>query len=181
VRLDPIVIVPYDPAWPGRFDEQRARLAPVLHPWLTRDLEHLGSTAVPGLPAKNIIDMLAVVGDIDAARDARRPLHELGWRDAPEPEDDADRQLSFCYPSVARRSHHLHVVEARAPGWVGWLAFRDYLRSNDAVARAYGELKVRLALEHGNNPDDRQAYRDGKADFVTAVTRRALADDASAP
>ncbi len=181
MRLDPIVIVPYDPAWPARFDQQRARLAPVLRPWLTRGVEHLGSTAVPGLPAKNIIDVLAVVDEIDAVRDARPSLHELGWRDAPEPEDDADRRLSFCYPSVARRTHHLHVVEARDPAWVGWLAFRDYLRRHDAVARAYGELKVRLALEHGGDPDDRQAYRDGKAAFVTAVTRRALADGPSPP
>ena len=63
MRLDPIIISPYDASWPARFETQRQRISPVLRPWLTRDVEHIGSTAVPGLSAKAIVDMLAVVSD----------------------------------------------------------------------------------------------------------------------
>lgn len=61
MRMDPVLVVAYDPRWPGAFAAQRDRIEPVLRPWLTRGVEHIGSTAVPGLPAKPIIDMLAVV------------------------------------------------------------------------------------------------------------------------
>ena len=176
MRLDPIVIAPYDPSWPASFVEQRQRITPVLHPWLNRDIEHIGSTAVPGLPAKNIVDMLAVVAEIDAVRAAIDPLHELGWKHAPEPGDVAERRLSFCFPSVEYRSHHLHVVEERSPEWAGWLAFRDHLRAHDSVALDYATLKSQLAVEHGEDPDRRDGYRGGKATFIAAVTTRALAE-----
>jgi GrpB-like predicted nucleotidyltransferase (UPF0157 family) len=114
VRHDPIVIGPHDPSWPASFDEQRRRITPVLRDHLTQDIEHMGSTAVPGLPAKDIVDMLAVVAEIDAVLDAIGPMASLGWQHAPEPADAADRRLSFCFPSVEHRSHHLHVVEARS-------------------------------------------------------------------
>ena len=121
MRLDPIIIRPYDASWPARFETQRQRISPALRPWRTRAVEHIGSTAVPGLSAKAIVDMLAVVSDTEAARDAIEPLAQLGWHHAPEPEDDAERHLSFCFPSAARRTHHLHVVEAASPdGSAGW-------------------------------------------------------------
>ena len=89
----------------------------------------MGSTAVPGLPAKPIIDMLAVVDDIETApRSPEDLLGTTGWVHAPEPFDASERKLSFCFPDVARRTHHLHVVEERSGNWRGWLAFRDYLR-----------------------------------------------------
>jgi GrpB-like predicted nucleotidyltransferase (UPF0157 family) len=78
MRLDPIVIGEYDPSWPARFAEQRDAVTGVLRPWLVHDVEHMGSTAVPGLPAKDIVDMLAVVADIDSARDAIASLAEIG-------------------------------------------------------------------------------------------------------
>ena len=174
MRRDPIVVVAYDPAWPASFETQRQRVEPVLAPWLTQRVEHIGSTAIPGLPAKSIIDMLAVVRDTEQTRGAVSGLAALGWCHAPEPTDDLDRQLSFCFPTQARRSHHLHVVEADAPAWAGWLAFRDYLRANPLVAQEYAELKVRLAAAHGDDPNDRSAYRDGKAPFIAEMTRRAL-------
>jgi len=175
VRLDPIILSPYDASWPARFETQRRRISPVLRPWLTRDVEHIGSTSVPGLSAKAIVDMLAVVSDTESARDAIEPLAQLGWQHAPEPEDDAERQLSCCFPSAARRTHHLHVVEAASTDWVGWLAFRDALRRDPVLAHQYADLKGRLAAEFGHDPNDRTAYRLGKAEFITGVTRRALA------
>jgi GrpB-like predicted nucleotidyltransferase (UPF0157 family) len=174
VRLDPIVIVAYDPSWPGSFARQRDRIAPLLHGWMTRDLEHMGSTAVPGLAAKPIIDMLAFVGDIEAQGRASHLLDPAGWVHAPEPFDESDRKLSFCFPDLARRTHHLHVVEHASSAWRGWLAFRDYLRAHDDVRARYTDLKTRLANAHGHDPNERDAYRAGKADFIRAVTDEAL-------
>jgi GrpB-like predicted nucleotidyltransferase (UPF0157 family) len=172
VRLDPITVVPYDPAWPAIFAAQRERITPLLEGWIVRDIEHIGSTAVPGLAAKPIIDMLAVVDAIDA-----RPVNLLapaGWVHAPEPFDEAERKRSYCFPDVSRRSHHLHVVEARSEGWRGWLAFRDRLRGDPEAARAYADLKRGLVPAPGHDPDDRDAYRAGKATFVLTLTEQAL-------
>ena len=82
MRLDPIVIGPYDPSWPASFDAQQSQITPVLAPWLTRDIEHMGSTAVPGLPAKDIVDMLAVVAVIQPVRSAIEPMAVAGWLQA---------------------------------------------------------------------------------------------------
>jgi GrpB-like predicted nucleotidyltransferase (UPF0157 family) len=177
VRLDPIVMFPYDPGWAASFESQRRRIAPLLAGWTTRAIEHMGSTAVPGLPAKPIIDMLAVVGAIDAAASPPdRLLGAAGWVHAPEPNDSHDHKLSFCFPDAAWRTHHLHLVEESSGDWRGWLAFRDYLRSDaDAVAE-YAALKSRLAAAHGDDPNERDAYRHGKADFIANITRIALAE-----
>ena len=87
----------------------------------------------------------------------------------PEPTDAIDRSLSFCTPSIARRTHHLHVVEVASEGWHGWLAFRDYLRAHPDVVAEYATLKTDLAARHGANPNERDAYRAGKTDFIVSV------------
>ena len=161
---------PYDPAWAVSFEHERARLVAVLDTSLTQPVEHIGSTAVPGLVAEPIIDMLAVVEDLEAAAVAEVRLREIGWLAAPEPGDDAERKLSFCLPSVELRTHHLHVVEREFSGWRGWLAFRNYLRTHPDAAREYGELKTRLAKEHGIDSNQRDAYRAGKAEWVGSIT-----------
>ena len=173
MRLDPIVIHPYDPQWPEMFERERGRLTAALGSWLTRDLEHMGSTAVPDLPAKGIIDMLAVVGDIGGEPRVVELMSGIGSLAAPEPTDAGDHKLSFCSPSVERRTHHLHVVEESSGSWRGWLAFRDYLRSHEAARRQYAALKRRLADAHGGDPNDRDAYRAGKAEFIQTITARA--------
>ena len=175
MRRDPIVIHSYDPAWVEQFAAERDRIAPSFSGWVTRDIEHMGSTAVPGLAAKPIVDMLAVVDDVARCADPARLLAAAGWVHAPEPFDAADHKLSFCTPDVAWRTHHLHVVEEASDGWRGWLAFRDYLRADSGAAAEYAGLKTRLAAEHGADPNERDAYRAGKAAFVRAITDRALA------
>ncbi|MET0895193.1 MAG: GrpB family protein, partial [Acidimicrobiia bacterium] len=155
------MIVPYDTRWPEMFEAQRVRVEDALGPRLVRPVEHMGSTAVPGLPAKSIIDMLAVVTDIDAKPDAVDAMKMRGWVSAPEPGDDAQHRASFCFPSVEHRTHHLHVVENRFAEWPRWLAFRDYLIDHPEVATSYADLKRQLADLHGHDPNDREAYRQG--------------------
>ncbi len=171
---------PYDPSWVVSFDRQAAVIDEALQPWLIGTVEHIGSTAVPGLVSKPIIDMLAVA-DISCAPAATQLLEGLGWISAPEPTDEVLRKLSFCTPSVERRTHHLHVVEQSSSGWRGWLAFRDVLRLRPDLVTEYGELKSRLADSHGADPNQRDAYRAGKAGWISRVTEGALRLDRRAP
>jgi GrpB-like predicted nucleotidyltransferase (UPF0157 family) len=168
-RLDEIVIVDYNPSWPGLFAEQAERVNTALQPWLTAPTEHIGSTAVPGLPAKPIIDMLARVGDFPSAGAASIFMERLGWVLAPEPSDVQQRRWSYCFPSIARRTHHLHVVEESAPQWRTWLAFRDHLRAHPADAAEYARIKTGLSQK---DSQDRIAYRAGKAPFIEAILAR---------
>ncbi len=178
MRRDPIRIVPYDPAWPGLFDQARAPVEGVLGPILIMPVEHMGSTAVPGLAAKPIIDMLAVVRNIDVVD--RAAVAAVGWVLAPEPGDEEERRLSFCQPSIEERTHHLHVVEEHFDPWPDWILFRDYLRRHPATALMYAQVKRELAAAHGRDPNDRSSYRVGKSTFVTAVVRVAHAEGGEA-
>jgi GrpB-like predicted nucleotidyltransferase (UPF0157 family) len=168
---------PYDPEWVASFERQRQLLEPILAQWLVQPLEHIGSTAVPGLVAKPIIDIVAVVENITDVAAAQGALREIGWVFAPEPADESERRLSFCTPSEEQRTHHLHIVERSFPEWRGWIAFRNYLRKNPMVAQEYGELKTHLANEHGSDPNQRGKYRAGKSDWVRAVTSVALSEE----
>lgn len=174
MRLDPIVITPYDPMWPNAFARERDRLEPVLRRWLERPIEHIGSTSIPGMPAKAIIDMVGVVSTMDHLDEAIDPLRRLGWVHAPEPHDAVPFR-SFCTPSVERRTHHLHVVEESEVDWRNLLAFRDFLRTHPGLASGYAALKRALASQHGSNPNQREPYRRGKADFIREVTALAMA------
>jgi len=166
MRKDRIVIVEYDPVWPQMFTEQAHRLHTVLSPWLMRPVEHIGSTSIPGLPAKPIIDMLALIDDYDGFADALPRAESIGWKAAPEPGDREGRQRSLCFPSVELRSHHLHVVEARSGHWKEWLMFRDHLRAHPDLAAQYARLKTGLAAE---DDTDRPRYRSAKAPFIRSV------------
>lgn len=166
LRSDPIVVSRHDPAWSERFRVERQGLEPLLQPWIVRPIEHIGSTAVPGLDAKPIIDMLAVVENIDAFDAAVDAPAGLGWHAAPEPSDVELRRRSWCRPDVAQRTHHLHVVEEGSDHWRSWIAFRDILCRHAPAAAEYATLKHRLAAQFGSDPNERDAYRRGKAAFI---------------
>ena len=156
------------------YEEQAQRLAHALGSLLVKPIEHIGSTAVQGLVAKPIIDMLAVVADVGVAETITERVESTGWVAAPEATDATARKLSYCTPSIARRTHHLHVVERSSSDWLGWLAFRDHLRADPRAAAEYGALKTRLAELHGADPNQRDAYRSGKAAWIAATTAAAL-------
>jgi GrpB-like predicted nucleotidyltransferase (UPF0157 family) len=161
-RRDPIEILPYDDGWPAAFEQQRPRVESALRPWLAGPVEHIGSTSVPGLAAKPIIDMFALIVDHDAG-DIIGAMSGIGWVHAPEPGDDQARKWSFCFPDVGWRSHHLHIFETASQRWPLLLAFRDHLRSHPEDAAEYGRIKKRLAAADAR---DRPRYRAGKAPFV---------------
>jgi GrpB-like predicted nucleotidyltransferase (UPF0157 family) len=161
-----IEIYPYDPAWPVMFEDERHLLERILKPVLAGGIHHVGSTAVPGLAAKPIIDIMAGVLSLDEARTVFADLAELQYSYAPyRPE-----MHWFCKPSPERRTHHLILVEPSGPWWEPRLRFRDYLRAHPDAANEYETLKRDLAAEHA---DDREAYTDEKTAFVERIVARA--------
>jgi len=165
----PVEIVAADPGWVQRFGEEKIALLEVLTPWLAGPIEHIGSTAVPGLAAKPVIDIMAAVESLDASRPAIAVVEALGYCYAPY---RTDREHWFCKPSFRERTHHLHLVPADSTTWIEAIVFREVLRSEPAVAVEYEALKRRLAAEFRH---DREAYTQGKGPFVTRIVKRALA------
>jgi GrpB-like predicted nucleotidyltransferase (UPF0157 family)/8-oxo-dGTP pyrophosphatase MutT (NUDIX family) len=158
-----VQIVPYDAEWPARFLDERAALSAAIGDWAVGGIHHVGSTAVPGLGAKPIIDILVGVRDLKTSRECFNKLAALGYHYAPY---RADEMHWFCKPDPARRTHHLHLVPAGAPRFRDELAFRDYLRGHADAAREYCALKRRLAEEFEH---DRETYTAAKADFIRAA------------
>jgi GrpB-like predicted nucleotidyltransferase (UPF0157 family) len=157
-----IEVVPYDPEWPRVFEAERVLLERVLAPWLDGGIHHIGSTAVPGLAAKPVIDMLAGVRDLEEARAAFDLLAERGYVYTPH------RPRTHRFAKAQTRG--LHLTEVGTDLWCERLAFRDALRANPALAAEYGALKLRLAREH---PSDLRAYTVAKRPFVARVLAEA--------
>ena len=158
-------VVPYNPEWPRRFDEERELLERVLAPWLEGGIHHVGSTAIPGIAAKPIIGMIAGVRDFEEARAAFAPLGEHDYQYAPHRPGIAHH---FAKPSLALAefTHSLHLTEPGSDLWRERLAFRDALRAEESLAREYEALKLRLAREHRH---DVNAYTVAKREFVARV------------
>ena len=163
-----IELAAYDPSWPLKFEAERALLETLLAPWLAGKIEHIGSTAVPLLPAKPIIDIAAPVHTLAASRPAIAAATGAGYAYWPY---KAEVMHWFCKPSPQFRTHHLHLVPAGSPLWRERLAFRDALRASPALAAEYADLKRRLADQYRN---DREAYTEAKTPFVQRVLARPL-------
>lgn len=167
-------VLPHDPRLADQARAERGRLAGLLAPWLVDGVEHVGSTAVPGLAAKPVIDLMASVADPDVVVvQAGERLAADGWCYVP-PELDSGGlwRRFFVKPDVCgqRRVAHLHVIRAGHPRWAEQIEFRDALRRDDRLARSYEDLKRRLAAQHAG---DREAYTVAKAEFVADALRSA--------
>lgn len=172
-----IAIVPYDPKWPELFLEEKERLLACLPREIIGRIEHFGSTAVPGLAAKPIIDMLVEVTSLEETRRRIVPIlksqgYDYFWR--PTWGDDMPPFYAWFIKrdSSGKRTHHIHMVESHFEHW-DRLLFRDYLIQHPDMAEKYKRLKVRLAAEY---PNDRVAYTKGKTDFILRVMEQAKSD-----
>lgn len=169
-----IEIAPYDPAWAEAFAVERRRIAEALGEIALR-IDHHGSTAVPGLAAKPVIDIQVSVRNLQPMSAYGAALERLGYVHVPHA-DDAVCPF-FHAPSEWPHTHHIHVVEAGASEERRTLAFRDYLRQHADVAREYDALKRRLSAVHSAaGEESRQAYTDAKTEFIAKVTRLALSE-----
>ena len=168
-----IYLVAYDPAWPASFAAERDLLEQTIGAWIAGGIEHVGSTAIPPLPAKPVIDIMVGVRDLETSRPAVAHLQSLGYHYFPYREDVMHW---LCKPSPQFRTHHLHLVPHGSPLWNERLAFRDYLRRHPDKAAEYAELKHCLAEKYEH---DREAYTDAKGPFVEAVLELARAESAA--
>lgn len=169
-----IAVEAYNPVWPTLFEEEKARIVALIGPYL-EDMQHVGSTAVAGLAAKPIIDILAGVHSLDNVPHCVGPLESLGYEYLGE--YGIPKRHYFRKPALPitqqPRTHHIHMVERGH--WEGekLLLFRDYLRAHPETAEEYARLKHNLAVRYRDN---REAYTDGKTDFVRSVLAKARRD-----
>ena len=168
--MDEIEIVDYNPNWANMFEREAEAIRGVVKKDLIVEIQHIGSTAVPGLAAKPVIDIMIGLRDLSDGKKIIQPLKELGyvyWADNPD-----DKKMFFVKgmpPYGKKRTHHVHVVEIDGEFWQRRL-FRDYLRINPQEASRYEKLKRDLAVRFR---DDREAYTEGKSDYVAEVMEKA--------
>jgi GrpB-like predicted nucleotidyltransferase (UPF0157 family) len=169
-RFDPSVrIADYDPAWPTLAEAEVGRLKEALGEVAVR-LEHVGSTAVPGLAAKPILDLQLSVDAIEPRERYVEPLGRLGYLFVPAPE--APDYHFFAKPAERPRTHHLHVCEVGTEHEFRHVAVRDFLRTHVDEAARYAALKRKVVAR---DPHDRLAYIEGKYGYVSSLEERAVA------
>ena len=177
--MDEISLVDYDPRWPEQFAAEAERILSAVGADPIVSIEHFGSTAIPGMPAKPVIDLLVAVRSLTEARQCAVPaLEAMGysyWRDDPAP----DRLfLVKGLPPDGPRTHHVHIVEPDVShdprlgefSFTDRLLFRDYLKAHPEEAQRYAALKQDLAVRF---PDDREAYTEGKTEYVYSIMQKA--------
>lgn len=167
-------VQPYDPAWRQRGDQERQLLEVSLAPWLVARVEHVGSTAVPGLAAKPILDLQAAVADLRCAPRIASSLAPANWHYVAPDLDDRPWRRFFVKVIDGHRVAHLHLMTRDNSRWDEQLAFRDGLRADRKLVESYAALKRTLAAQHA---EDREAYTAAKTDFILAVLKRGVAGD----
>lgn len=165
-----VEVVDADPGWPAYAADLIAPLGHRCARWLDGEVEHVGSTAVPGLPAKPIVDLMAPVRSLTKAREADGVLSADGWHLVPPHLDDRPWRRFYVLPEGDQRLAHLHLVERQHPRWTEVLAFRDALRADPGLAAEYAAIKRDVAARFA---DDREGYTQAKSDFVERVVARA--------
>ena len=172
VLREEVSIVPYDPNWPMMFAAERRHLLGCLPRELLGRIEHFGSTAIPSLAAKPIIDMLVEVSSLEETKSRIVPVleaqgYDYFWR--PTSGDDVPPFYAWFIKrnTAGARTHHIHMVEKDFQQWER-LLFRDYLVEHPEVAQEYEALKFKLAAEY---PNDRVGYTNGKTEYVVRVTQ----------
>lgn len=166
---EPVLLADADPAWALRGEQERDRLEALLGPWVIAHIGHVGSTAIPGLAAKPIIALQALVTDLDDPEPLAAVLQPHGWYYVDPELDQRPWRRFFVKVADGRRSAHLHVMTPDSSRWYQQLIFRDALRANPVLVAEYAALKQALASEHA---DAREAYSIAKADFVESVLDR---------
>jgi GrpB-like predicted nucleotidyltransferase (UPF0157 family) len=166
---EPVDLVDADATWISQGERERDHLETLLSPWLVARIEHVGSTAIPDLPAKPIIDLQAPVADLGESDRIADALAPHDWHYVTPELDQRPWRHFFVKVIDGRRNAHLHVMAPDSPRWREQIAFRDALRSDTTLAADYAALKRNLAAKYA---DDREAYTAAKSDFIRAVLDR---------
>jgi GrpB-like predicted nucleotidyltransferase (UPF0157 family) len=165
-----VKIVNYDPQWPVLYEKEKALIQKTIG-HIIIGIEHIGSTAVPGLGSKPIIDILVAVNHLSGAEQCIEPLQSIGYEYVPEYEESVPERRYFHKGHPPKEQHyHLHMVELTSDFWKKHLLFRDHLRTHPKFAQKYYELKKRLALKYGS---DREGYTEAKTSFIKSILAKA--------
>src|SRR5438093_7369465 len=182
--FESLVIADYDPRWPQMYEKERARILKAIGDWIV-DIEHCGSTAVPGLAAKPVIDIYAGLRSWHDREQCLAPLEALGYEYRGE--DPVIGQIFVKLTNdplpgqtyrgsdarIRSRTHNVHLLPRSHPEWERHLLFRDYLRKDASAASKYAALKRSLAQVHGLDINE---YRNAKSFLIGAVIERARTD-----
>lgn len=163
-----IKVAAYDPQWPGAFRKEAQAVSEVLTDQIVH-IHHIGSTAVAGLKAKPVIDIMLEVQCVEALDEFNSGMRGLGY--TPKGEFGIPNRR-FYLKGLYDRTHHIHAFNAGSTQVQRHLAFRDYLVAHPHVAKAYEQLKIRCADECNN---DSKKYCDGKEDFIREHEKKAMA------
>ncbi len=163
-----VALSPYNRAWIEAFDDEATALKTLLRARAIR-IEHVGSTAIPSIRAKPILDLLLGLGELGDGHNLAVELASLGYAFRPH----AGVPEEHVFVKGTPRTHILHVVEHGGGAWRQKLAFRDALRQQPELAREYNKLKTMLAARY---PDNRPAYTAGKTEFVRKVVEACIPD-----
>ncbi len=168
---DNIYVIPYNPSWPRIAEQEIALIKKKLsYPWIV-DIQHIGSTAVPGLSAKPIIDIYIGVTSRQEVQEAIEPIENLGYIFWPNNPNKEKMFFVKGMPPLGKgRTHHIHIVEYNSNDWRARILFRDYLRMHPKDAERYAQLKLKLMEEYTL---DREAYTDAKFSFISSVLEKA--------
>lgn len=176
LKQDHIDITPYDSNWPAVASVEIEKLRAILPKEKIIDIQHVGSTAIPGLSSKPIVDIQIAAHSLDEMKVIAIPaLQKLGyefWYENPDP-----NRMFFAKgmpPYGEKRTHHIHIVEPTSKEWSGKINFRDYLIAHPEIAKEYQELKIRLAQQYIH---DREKYTEAKGEFVNKVLKKAQKDE----
>ena len=161
-----VTLSDYNPDWPRQFSAEQSLLTSLLDEFCQQPIEHVGSTAVPGLAAKPIIDIMVPIQSLAAARPAIELLEQADYCYYPY---KADVMHWFCKPSPEFRTHHLHLVPYQSQLWKQRIGFRDLLRNHPDLASQYQALKYQLAEQYSL---DREAYTQQKGPFIHQVLQQ---------
>ena len=164
-----VTVVPYDPHWPAAFERAAREVKEALGESLLA-IHHIGSTSIPGIHAKPIIDMLAVASDLSRVDGCADRMRAIGYEVMGE-FGIGGRRYFRRDNAAGVRTEQVHTFAAESPHLRRHLAFRDFLRAHAGVAQAYAQLKQRLAAAH---PLDIEAYMDGKEAFIRETEAKAL-------
>jgi len=159
-------LAPYNAEWARLFEEERARLQAAVGDYVL-DIQHVGSTSIPGMVAKPIIDIAIAVVSFEGALGCVGPMERIGYEY--EGENGVPRRHLFVKRNPST-TYHVHISEPGSRNWENQVLFRDYLLAHPEVAEEYVALKMRLAEQF---PSDREAYTDGKAPFIERILRLA--------
>jgi GrpB-like predicted nucleotidyltransferase (UPF0157 family) len=160
-----VIRTPYSPDWPTQFRAIREELLSVFTSMVVT-IEHIGSTSVPGLAAKPVIDVLLGARSLADIESRIKPLSEIGYSYVPKYEREIPMRRYFVKAQATSLRIHLHAVELNSRLWQEHLAFRDTLRTDADLCAQYQSMKLRLAEEFA---DDKSAYTDAKGPFIQAV------------